>query len=91
MDLSAGRGVAVRELKLTPGHGYVDYMLFVDGKAVGVLEAKPGGHPRGSEPAGERRGISELTVGPVCFTAPSPRPVGEFSYGVTTTVPVSLG
>lgn len=43
MNLSAARGVAVREFKLAPGHGYVDYMLFVDGKAVGVLEAKPEG------------------------------------------------
>jgi len=44
LDLSAGRGVAIREFKLTTGHGYADYMLFVDGKAVGVLEAKPEGH-----------------------------------------------
>ena len=44
MNLSAGRGVAVREFKLTPGHGFADYLLFVDGKAVGVLEAKPEGH-----------------------------------------------
>src|SRR6266850_2065871 len=44
MNLSAARGVAVREFKLAPGHGYVDYMLFVDGKAVGVLEAKPEGY-----------------------------------------------
>src|SRR6185503_2256902 len=26
------------------GHGFADYLLFVDGKAVGVLEAKPEGH-----------------------------------------------
>jgi type I restriction enzyme R subunit len=44
MNLSAGRGVAVREFKLAQGHGYADYLLFVDGKAVGVLEAKPEGH-----------------------------------------------
>src|SRR2546427_4562186 len=44
MNLSAARGVAVREFKLAPGHGQVDYMLFVDGKAVGVLEAKPEGY-----------------------------------------------
>jgi type I restriction enzyme R subunit len=44
MNLSAGRGVAVREFKLTAGHGFADYMLFVDGKAVGVLEAKPEGY-----------------------------------------------
>lgn len=38
MNLSAARGVAVREFKLAAGHGYVDYMLFVDGKAVGVRD-----------------------------------------------------
>jgi len=43
MNVSAGRGVAVREFKLTSGHGFADYLLFVDGKAVGVLEAKPEG------------------------------------------------
>lgn len=31
--------VAVREFKLSPGHGFADNMLFVDGKALGVLEA----------------------------------------------------
>lgn len=43
-NLSAGRGVAVREFKLASGYGYADYLLFVDGKAVGVVEAKPEGH-----------------------------------------------
>jgi type I restriction enzyme R subunit len=36
----ANRGVAVREFPLAPGHGTADYLLFVDGTAVGVLEAK---------------------------------------------------
>ena len=44
MNLAAGRGVAVREFKMAPGHGFADYMLFVDGQAVGVLEAKPIGY-----------------------------------------------
>jgi type I restriction enzyme R subunit len=45
MSLSAGRGVAVRELKMAEVHGLADYMLFVDGKAVAVLEAKAAGYP----------------------------------------------
>lgn len=45
MNLSAGTGVAVREFRVADGHGFADYMLFVDGKAVGVLEAKPAGYP----------------------------------------------
>lgn len=44
MNLSAAQGVAVREFKLKHGHGYADYLLFLDGKAVGVLEAKAPGH-----------------------------------------------
>lgn len=44
MNLSAAVGVAVREFKLKRGHGYADYLLFVNGKAVGVLEAKQAGN-----------------------------------------------
>ena len=42
VNLSAGPGIAIREFRLTDG-GYADYLLFVQGAAVGVLEAKPGG------------------------------------------------
>jgi type I restriction enzyme, R subunit len=42
-NLSAGRGIAVREFPLKSGHGHADYLLFVDGRAVGVTEAKPEG------------------------------------------------
>ena len=38
-------GVAVREFPLAAGHGVADYLLFVDGVAVGVLEAKKVGTP----------------------------------------------
>jgi len=47
INLSAGRGIAVREFKLKSDHGYADYLLFVDGQAVGVLEAKKVGFPLG--------------------------------------------
>ena len=30
---------------MASGHGAVDYLLFLDGKAVGALEAKPAGYP----------------------------------------------
>ena len=43
MNLTAGDAIAVREFKLEKGHGYVDYLLFVDGDAIGVVEAKPAG------------------------------------------------
>ena len=43
MNLAAARGVAVREFVMKPPHGRADYLLFVDGKAVGVIEAKKEG------------------------------------------------
>jgi type I restriction enzyme R subunit len=42
-DLQAARGVALREFELNPGHGTADYLLYVDGKACGVIEAKKQG------------------------------------------------
>ena len=35
----------MREFPMAPGHGFADYLLFVEGTAVGVLEAKPAGYP----------------------------------------------
>jgi|ERR1039458_8809426 type I restriction enzyme R subunit len=43
VNLKAGRGVAVREFVMEPPHGRVDYLLFVDAIAVGVIEAKKEG------------------------------------------------
>ena len=45
LNLYASQGVAVREFIMAPGHGRADYLLFVDGKAVGAVEAKPSGTP----------------------------------------------
>jgi type I restriction enzyme R subunit len=36
-------GVALREVILSAGHGRADYVLYVDKRAVGVIEAKPEG------------------------------------------------
>lgn len=36
-------GVAVREAVMATGHGRADYLLYVDRRAVGVIEAKPEG------------------------------------------------
>jgi type I restriction enzyme R subunit len=41
LNLSAALGVAVREFPLKSG--FADYLLFIDRKAVGVIEAKPEG------------------------------------------------
>jgi type I restriction enzyme R subunit len=45
MNLFAGPGVAVRESIMAAGHGRADYLLYVDKRAVGVIEAKPQGMP----------------------------------------------
>ena len=42
MDISAARGVAVREFPLKTG--FADYLLYADAKALGTIEAKPKGH-----------------------------------------------
>jgi len=43
LNLFAGQGVAVREVIMAPGHGRADYILYVDQRVVGVIEAKPEG------------------------------------------------
>src|SRR5216110_2719259 len=42
INLSASRGIAIREA-LLKDRDEVDYLLFVDGKAIGTVEAKPEG------------------------------------------------
>lgn len=41
-NIHAACGVAIREFPL-PGYGFADYLLYVDGKAAGVIEAKKEG------------------------------------------------
>lgn len=43
VNLTVSRGVAVREFVLKRPHGRADYLLFLDGRAVGIVEAKPEG------------------------------------------------
>jgi type I restriction enzyme, R subunit len=42
-NVNAGRGVAIRSFPLKFGHGFADYLLYVDGRAAGVVEAKKEG------------------------------------------------
>src|SRR6266571_5064613 len=42
INLAASRGVAIREA-LLKDRDEVDYLLFIDGKAIGTVEAKPEG------------------------------------------------
>src|SRR6476659_1177918 len=45
VNLHVGRGVAIRNFPLVSGHGFADYLLYIDGKAAGVVEAKKEGFP----------------------------------------------
>jgi len=42
-NIRAALGVALREFPLK--RGFADYLLYVDGKEIGVIEAKPEGFP----------------------------------------------
>ena len=39
-DILAGTGVVIRNFPLKHGHGFADYLLYIDGKAAGVIESK---------------------------------------------------
>ena len=43
LNLFQSQGVAVREAVMASGHGRADYLLYVDKRVVGVIEAKPVG------------------------------------------------
>src|ERR1039458_7816935 len=45
----SGRGVAVREFQMKTGFGFADYLLYLDRKALGAVEAKPDGTLTGVE------------------------------------------
>lgn len=82
MNLGAGTGVAVREFRMAPGHGFADYLLFVHGKAVGVLEAKPAGYPLGNV---ELQADKYTTSLPAGLSPPvNPLPFLYLSTGVDT-------
>jgi type I restriction enzyme R subunit len=91
LNLSAGPGVAVREFKLASGHGFADYLLFVEKKAVGVVEAKPAGHTlTGVEPQAQKYATGlppELTtpVRPLPFLYLSTGAVTRFTNGLDPT------
>ena len=49
MDIGAGRGIAVREFPMKHGFGFADYLLYLDRKAIGAIEAKAEGTLTGVE------------------------------------------
>src|SRR6266478_3426036 len=80
INLSAGRGIAIREGLLKGGEA--DYLLFVDGKAIGTVEAKPEGHTlTGVEEQSEKYGKGLLDIYPKWR---EPLPFAYESTGVET-------
>lgn len=49
LDLTAGRGIAVREFPMKAGFGFADYLLYLDRKSLGAIEAKAAGALAGVE------------------------------------------
>jgi type I site-specific restriction endonuclease len=81
--LGAAQGVAVREFPMASGHGRADYLLFIDRKAAGVIEAKKAG----STLTGVEWQAAKYTLGlPTEMDAwGTPLPFAYESTGVETT------
>lgn len=80
MNLGAGRGVAVREFPLKTG--FADYLLFVDRRAIGAIEAKAEGATlTGVEAQAEKYSVGLPAVPPAWHT---PLPFLYESTGVET-------
>jgi type I restriction enzyme, R subunit len=80
INLSAGRGIAIREGLLKGGEA--DYLLFGDGKALGTVEAKPEGYTLvGVEEQSEKYGKGLLDIYPKWQ---DPLPFAYESNGVET-------
>src|SRR5512136_485399 len=79
-NLGAARGIAVREFSLKTG--YADYLLFVDRRAIGAIEAKPEGTTlTGVEAQAEKYSVGLPAVPPAWHT---PLPFLYESTGVET-------
>ncbi len=76
MNLSASLGVALREFQLR--QDAADYLLFVDGEPVGVVEAKPEGHTLSGVSDQSRKYLEAV---PQIFTAATEAP--PFAYEST--------
>ena len=90
LDLTAGRGVAVREFPMRSGFGTADYLLYVERTVAGAIEAKADGTLAGVEPQSEKyaEGVHEdlSTYGrPLPFLFQSNGAVTYFTNGLDPT------
>ncbi len=80
INLGVGRGIAVREFPLKTG--FADYLLFVDRRAIGAIEAKAeGATVTGVEAQAEKYSVGLPAVPPAWHT---PLPFLYESTGVET-------
>jgi type I restriction enzyme R subunit len=70
LNLGAGPGVAVREFPLSTG--FADYLLFVDRRAIGAVEAKPEGMPLSGVEAQSAKYSIGLGSYPLAWHSPLP-------------------
>ena len=80
MNLGASQGVAVREFQMESGP--TDYLLFIDRKAIGVIEAKPEGTTLGGVSEQTERYLTGIPARLRCHQRPLP--FGYESTGVET-------
>lgn len=80
VNVHADRGVAVREFSLKPSHGEADYLLYVDGQAAGVIEAKKEGQTLSGVEIQSAKYTKGLPDGLPCWHNPLP-----FAYESTGT------
>ena len=83
-DFSASLGIAVREFQLKTGAA--DYLLFINRKVVGVIEAKPIGHTLGGVDVQSEKYVEGLVgwIEPLCVDPDFPIPFLYESTGVVT-------
>lgn len=83
LNLAAGPGIAVREFPLATG--FADYLLYVDGKVIGVVEAKPEGHTLKGVETQSARYLGGLPPGlPRWMPEGTPLPFAYESTGTVT-------
>ena len=80
MNLGASQGVAVREFQMASGAA--DYLLFIDRKAAGAIEAKPEGTTLGGVAEQTERYLTDIPANLPCYQ--NPLPFGYESTGIET-------
>ena len=70
MNLGASQGVAVREFQMASGPA--DYLLFIDRKAAGAIEAKPEGTTLGGVSEQTARYLTGIPANLPCHQSPLP-------------------